>query len=190
MLSTTPAPQLCAQQKTKKYNTMATWKLDPTHSELSFKVRHLMITNVTGHVGKFDVTAESTDDNFSGGSVQFTADMNTITTGDANRDGHLKTADFFEAEQYPTMKFESTSFNGSKLEGHLTIKNITKPVTLDVDFGGIGTDPWGNVKAGFSLSGKINRKDWELNWNAPLEAGGVLVSEEVRLHAEIQLVKS
>ena len=169
---------------------MTTWKLDPTHSELAFKVRHLMITNVTGQVGKFDVTAESSDDNFTSGSVQFTADMSTVTTGDANRDGHLMTADFFEADQYPTMMFESTSFIGCKLEGHLTIKNITKPVSLDVDFGGIGTDPWGNVKAGFSLNGKINRKDWELNWNAPLEAGGVLVSEEVRLHAEIQLVKS
>lgn len=170
---------------------MATsWKLDPSHSELGFKVRHLMITNVSGSIGKFDVSVESESDDFKNAKVSFTADMGTLSTGDANRDGHLRTADFFETEKFPEMKFTSTSFDGSKLQGELTIKDITRPVTLDIDFGGVGVDPWGNKKAGFSLSGKINRKEWNLNWNAPLEAGGVLVSEEVRLHGEVQLVQA
>lgn len=166
-----------------------TWKLDPSHSELGFKVRHLMITNVSGSIGKFDVNVESESDDFNNAKINFTADMGTLSTGDSNRDGHLRTADFFETEKFPEMKFASSSFDGSKLNGELTIKDVTRPVTLEVDFGGVGVDPWGNKKAGFSISGKINRKEWNLNWNAPLEAGGVLVSEEVRLHGEIQLVQ-
>jgi polyisoprenoid-binding protein YceI len=170
---------------------MATkWNLDPAHSELGFKVRHLMITNVSGQIGTFSATAESEDDQFSSARVSFSADLTSLHTGDTNRDNHLKSADFFETEKYPQMTFESTSFNGSKLEGHLAIKGITHPVVLDVEFGGVGKDPWGNIKAGFTLQGKINRKDWGLNWNAPLEAGGVLVSEEVKIHADIQLVKA
>jgi polyisoprenoid-binding protein YceI len=170
---------------------MATkWNLDPSHSEVSFKVKHLMITNVTGSVNKFDVKAESDDENFTHGKVEFTADMTAITTGDAQRDGHLKTADFFEVEKFPEMKFVSTSYGKGKLEGNLTIRDITKPVSLDVEFGGIGKDPWGNTKAGFTVTGKVNRKDWNLVWNTPLETGGLLVSDEVRINAEIQLVKA
>lgn len=167
-----------------------TWNLDPAHSELGFKVRHLMITNVSGQIGSFTVSAESDDDQFTSARISFSADMSSIQTGDANRDNHLKSADFFETEKYPQMTFESTAFKGTALEGNLTIKGVTHPVKLEVDFGGVGKDPWGNTKAGFTLSGKINRKDWGLNWNAPLEAGGVLVSEEVKIHADIQLVKA
>ncbi len=166
-----------------------TWNLDPSHSEVNFKVKHMMIANVTGNIGKFDVKAESDDDNFSNPKVEFTADMSTLTTGDAQRDGHLKTADFFDVEKFPEMKFKSTGFSGGKLKGLLTINDKTNEVELDVEEGGSGKDPWGNFKMGFTISGKINRKDWGLTWNAALETGGVLVSEEVKIHGEIQLVK-
>lgn len=170
---------------------MATkWNLDPTHSEVSFKVKHMMITNVTGNLGSFNVTAESDDDNFANAKVHFTGEIKTISTGNEQRDQHLQSADFFETEKFPEMKFESTSYNGGKLNGNLSIRGITKPVSLDVDFGGIGKDPWGNTKAGFTVNGKINRKDFGLMWNAPLEAGGVLVSDDVKINGEIQLVKA
>lgn len=169
---------------------MATkWNLDPTHSEVGFKVKHLMITNVSGSLGKFDISAETDDDNFSNAKVSFSGDISTITTGNEQRDQHLQTADFFEAEKFPEMKFESTSYENGKLNGNLSIRGITKPVALDVEFGGIGKDPWGNTKAGFTVSGKINRKDWGLLWNASLETGGLLVSDDVRINSEIQLVK-
>lgn len=172
-----------------------TWALDLAHSEIQFKVKHMMITTVTGGFDRFNVAVETEGDDFSSASISFSAETASINTGSEQRDGHLQSADFFDAEQFPTLQFEGTSFkpagnNGNYiLEGNLTIKSITKPVTLDVEFGGVGKDPWGNTKAGFTLSGKINRKDWDLNWNAALEAGGVLVSEEVRLLGEIQLAK-
>jgi polyisoprenoid-binding protein YceI len=165
------------------------WNLDPSHSEVQFKVRHLMITNVTGKIEKFSAEVESDDDKFTNAKIKFSADMNSISTGDAQRDGHLKSGDFFETEKFPTLDFTNGRIEGDKLHGDLTIKGITKPVALDVDFGGAGKDPWGNLKAGFSVSGKIQRSAWELNWNAALEAGGVLVSDDVRIAAEIQLVQ-
>ncbi len=170
---------------------MATkWNLDPTHSEVSFKVKHMMITNVTGNLGSFNVTAESADDNFSDAKINFSGEIKSITTGNEQRDQHLQSADFFETEKYPEMKFESTSYESGKLTGNLSIRGITKPISLDADFGGIGKDPWGNTKAGFTINGKINRKDYGLMWNAPLEAGGVLVSDDVKINGEIQLVKA
>jgi polyisoprenoid-binding protein YceI len=167
------------------------WTLDPTHSELHFKVKHLMITNVTGNFSIISANVESDDDQFSKAKVSFTADPKSITTNNEQRDGHLKTADFFEAEKYPEIKFESTDYNAStgKIKGNLTIKGIAKPVALDVEFHGTAKDPWGNEKAGFSLKGKINRKDWGLNYNATLETGGVLLSDEVKIDAEIQFAK-
>ncbi|MDF2379909.1 YceI family protein [Nostoc ellipsosporum NOK] len=169
-----------------------TWNLDPTHSELQFKVKHLMVTNVTGNIPAISGTVESSDDSFSDAVVSFTADVNSITTNNEQRDGHLKGADFFETEKYPNITFKSSSYNAAdgKITGDLTIRDVTKPVTLDVDFGGTAKDPWGNEKAGFSLTGKINRKDFGLTWNASLETGGVLVSEEVKLSAELQFVKA
>ncbi|MCU0432690.1 MAG: YceI family protein [Bacteroidia bacterium] len=172
---------------------MATkWSLDPTHSELQFKVKHLMITNVTGQINVISGEVEAEDASFNGARVNFTADLNSINTGNEQRDGHLKSPDFFDAAQYPAIRFESGSYNAAegKISGNLTIRDVTKPVTLDVEFSGTNKDPWGNQKAGFSVSGKINRTEFGLGWNAALESGGVLVSEDVKLSAELQFVQS
>jgi len=149
-----------------------------------------MITNVTGSFQVIKANAVA-DENFTNAKVSFTADSASVTTGNEQRDGHLKGAEFFDAEKFPALNFESTNYNAKegKIHGNLTIKGITKPVSLDAEFNGTNKDPWGNLKVGFSLSGKINRKDWGLNWNAPIEAGGVLVSEEVKINAEVQFVK-
>lgn len=168
-----------------------TWVSDPTHSEISFKVKHLMITTVTGRFDGFAAEAHSDTSDFSAAAVKFSADIATINTGNEQRDGHLRSGDFFDAEKFPQLVFESTSYNAAtgKITGNLTIKDVTRPVTLDVEFSGTNKDPWGNEKAGFSISGKINRNDFGLSWNAALETGGVLVSEDVRISAEIQLVR-
>jgi polyisoprenoid-binding protein YceI len=166
------------------------WVLDPTHSEVHFKVKHLMITNVTGSFKVLNATAIA-DEKFTNAKVSFTADVNSVDTGNEQRDGHLKGGDFFEADKHPHISFESTNYNAAegKINGNLSIKGITKPVSFEVEFNGTNNDPWGNHKAGFSLNGKINRKDWGLNWNAALETGGVMVSEEVKISAEVQFVK-
>jgi polyisoprenoid-binding protein YceI len=172
-----------------------TWALDPTHSEVQFKIKHLMITNVTGSFNIFTVNAQTEDEDFTKAKVSFTADVNSISTNNEQRDTHLKSADFFDAEKFPQVKFEATKADnvdndGSyDLYGDLTIRDVTKNVKLSVEFGGVVKDPWGNTKAGFTINGKINRKDFGLTWNAVTEAGGVMVSEEVRLFAEIQLVE-
>lgn len=169
-----------------------TWVLDPTHSELVFKVKHLMITNVKGAFNSFEAAIDG--DDFTKAPVTASIDVNSIDTNNADRDGHLKSGDFFDAAQFPAITFAGTSFTKKDeenyvLKGNLTIKGISKEVTLDVEFGGANKDPWGNEKAGFSVSGSISRKDWGLNWNAALESGGVLVSDEVKIHAELQFVK-
>ncbi|MBZ0207054.1 MAG: YceI family protein [Flavobacteriales bacterium] len=174
--------------------TRTKWLVDPSHSEVNFQVRHLMIANVKGEFRKINASIEAVGKDFSHAKVQATMDTAEVFTNDENRDKHLQSADFFDAENHPQLSFTSTSMEhvgGSdyKLKGDLTIKDITKPVTLDVEFGGTITDPSGNEKAGFSLSGKINRKDWGLNWNSALETGGVLVGDEVRISAEVQFVK-
>ena len=171
-----------------------TWAIDPSHSELLFKVKHLMITNVKGEFRKFSGTIESDGNDFSDAEVNVTIDAGSIFTNDTSRDGHLKSADFFDAETYPELTFKGSTFKkldneNYQLRGMLTIKGVSKKVILDVEFGGLVKDPWGNDKAGFSVSGKISRKDWGLNWNAALETGGVMVSDEVRINAEVQLVK-
>jgi len=169
------------------------WTLDPTHSELQFKVKHLMITTVTGSIN--DLTAELTTeaDDFDQATVSFEGSIHSIDTGNTDRDNHLKSGDFFDADQFPKITFHSTSLNKDGddyiLTGDLTVKGITKAVKLDVEFGGIATDPWGNTKAGFTLSGKINRTDFGLTWNAALETGGVMVSEDVKILGELQFVK-
>ena len=171
-----------------------TWKIDPAHSEIQFKVKHLMITTVTGYFKQFDLEVVTETDDFSTASkIHFTADINSIDTNNQQRDTHLKSADFFHAEEYPQLTFEGKKYeaNGddAKLHGDLTIRGITKPVTVDVDFGGIVVDPYGQTKAGFTVSGKISRKEFGLTWSAVTEAGQVVVSDEIRLNAEIQLVK-
>ena len=175
-------------------STKTKWTIDPTHSEIIFKVKHLMITYVKGEFRKFtgNISAEGND--FSKASINATIDASSIFTNEDNRDGHLKSADFFDVENYPEITFTGTSFKkideeNYQLKGVLTIKGVSKEIALDVEFGGINKDPWGNEKAGFSINGKINRKDWGLNWNAALETGGVLVSDEVKISAEVQFVK-
>ena len=172
--------------------TTTKWALDPTHSELTFKVKHMMITNVKGEFKNFSVEVEG-DDIFKY-SLNVAVDASSINTNNNDRDNHLKSADFFDVENHKELSFKRTSFNQKdddkyELKGLLTIKGISKEITLEVEFGGINKDPWGNEKAGFSVEGKINRKDWGLNWNAALETGGVLVSEEVKIYGEIQFVK-
>ena len=170
------------------------WTLDPTHSELQFKVKHLMITTVTGSLKAFSAEMSSEGDEFENAEISFKGDIASIDTGNTDRDNHLKSGDFFDAEKFAHIEFKSSSVEKDGgdyiVKGDLTIKGETKPVKLTAEFGGIATDPWGNTKAGFTLSGKINRSDFGLNWNAALETGGVMVSEEVRLLGELQFVKS
>lgn len=170
------------------------WVSDPAHSEILFKVRHMMIANVKGEFRKFNATILTEGDDFSKGTVEATIEAASVFTNNTDRDNHLKSPDFFDVEKYGELKFTGTSLNRVDdehylLKGILEIKDIQKEVSFDVEFGGINKDPWGNTKAGFSLNGKINRKDWELNWNAALEAGGVMVSDEVRISADVQFVK-
>lgn len=169
---------------------MATkWNLDPTHSEITFKVRHMMISNVKGSFTDFTSELESEDDTFKNVTVKTTIQTGSVNTNNADRDNHLKGEEFFNVAANPVITFESNSLN-DEITGNLTINGITKPVTLDVEFGGINVDPWGNTKAGFSFEGKIKRSDFGLNWNAALEAGGVMVSDEVKIAGELQYVKA
>lgn len=175
-------------------NSKATWVLDPAHSEVLFKVKHMMITNVKGEFRQFDATLEMDEANLSTASVHVIIDAASVFTNNEDRDNHLKSGDFFDAENHKELTFKGSSLqkkddNEYILKGILTIRGVSKEVTLDVEFGGVNKDPWGNQKAGFSLNGKFNRKDWGLNWNAALEAGGVLVSDEVRISAEVQFTK-
>ncbi|MEO3937972.1 YceI family protein [Dermatophilaceae bacterium Soc4.6] len=169
--------------------TPGTWTVDPTHSELSFTARHLMVTKVRGKFTDFAGSVEVTEP-VSASVVTATAKLASVDTGNADRDGHVRGEDFFDVEKNPEMTFVSTSVSDSELVGDLTIKGVTKSVTFDVDFNGVATDPWGNTKAGFEATTEINRKDWGLNWNAALEGGGVLVSEKVKIALDIQLLKS
>ena len=170
------------------------WKIDPAHSEILFKVKHLMITTVTGSFKQFDLTVETeTEDFATAKKIEFTADINSIETNNQQRDTHLKSADFFHAEEYPQLRFVGTRYeaNGdeAKLHGELTIRGVSKPLTVNVEFGGIVVDPYGQTKAGFTVNGKISRKEFGLTWNAVTEAGSVVVSDEIKIHAEVQLVK-
>ena len=168
------------------------WVLDPIHSNLAFKVKHMMITNVKGEFRNFSVEIDGED--FTKSKIKVTIDAASITTNDFKRDGHLMSVDFFDVENHKEILFEGTSFvkltdEKYLLKGMLTMKGISNEISLDLEFGGINKDPWGNEKAGFSISGKIKRKDWGLNWNAALETGGVLVSDDVRISGEVQFAK-
>jgi polyisoprenoid-binding protein YceI len=169
------------------------WVLDPVHSELQFKVKHLMITTVTGSFNNITAELETEEDDFETGKVSFQAEVASIHTSNTDRDKHLVTADFFDADNHPHLTFESTSLvkdgDDYKLNGNLTIKDVTNFVTLDVEFGGTAVDPWGNTKAGFTLNGKIKRSNWGLTYNAALETGGVMLSDEVRIVGELQFTK-
>src|ERR1700730_7354959 len=170
------------------------WILDPTHSEIQFKIRHLMITHVTGSFGKFNAEVQTTDENFETAKIKFTAEVDSITTNNEQRDGHLKSADFFEISKYPTLTFVSTKFekvSGEEyiLNGDLTFHGVTKNIKLKVEHGGIIKDPWGNTRTGFTIEGKLNRKDFGLQWNAATETGGVVLGDDVKLHASVEFIK-
>ncbi|TBX69516.1 polyisoprenoid-binding protein [Flavobacterium silvisoli] len=170
------------------------WAIDPTHSEIGFKVKHMMFTNVSGKFETYDASITTEDDDFTKSVISFSADIASINTNNTDRDNHLKSADFFDAENYPKLSFTSSSFTkiddeNYELIGELSMHGATKTVKLATEFSGLMKDPWGNTKVGLNISGKINRKDWGLNWNSALETGGVLVSEEVRLTIEVQLLK-
>jgi polyisoprenoid-binding protein YceI len=175
--------------------TTTKWTIDPVHSDIQFKVKHLMITTVTGTFQEFGADIEVEGDDLSKASVHFWANVASVTTGNEQRDAHLKSPDFFDTEKHPKLEFRATGakdvdHDGSwTLLGDLTINGITKPISLDVEWGGVVRDPWGNTKAGVTINGKIDRKQWNLNWNTALEAGGVLVSDEVRISCDVQLAK-
>lgn len=174
---------------------MAQWNIDPTHSEVQFKVKHLMISTVTGNFSTYEGTVNTVNDtDFDGASINFSADIDSISTRQEQRDEHLKSGEFFDAEKFPKLTFASTSFKKKSddtyvLEGNLTIRDKTNPIKLNAEFGGIMTDFYGNTKAGFEISGKINRQDFDLTWNGITEAGGIVVSEEVKLIFNIQVAK-
>ncbi len=166
-----------------------TWHLDPAHTSIEFVARHLMVTKVRGGFGSFTGTVEIAE-NPTDSSVHIEVDMASVVTGNADRDGHLKSADFFDVENHPKMTFVSNSIvekgDGYQVTGDLTVKGVTNPLTLDVEYLGVMTDPWGNAKAAFAGSGEVNREEWGLTWNAPLETGGVLVSKTAKIEIEAQ----
>jgi len=170
-----------------------TWNLDPAHSSIEFVARHLVVTKVRGGFGSFTGTIEIAD-NPTESVISIEVDMASVATGSADRDGHLTSPDFFDVENHPHMTFVSTSIidkgDGYQVTGDLTVRGVTNPMTLDVDYLGVMTDPWGNAKAAFSASGEVNREDWGLTWNAPLEAGGVLVSKTAKIEIEAQAARA
>ncbi|MBB4106695.1 YceI family protein [Pedobacter zeae] len=166
------------------------WTLDPTHSDITFKVKHMMISNVSGNFTDFNIEVDTEDDTFTNAKTSVTIKTDSVSTNNTDRDNHLKSADFFNVEQNPTITFESSAVNvNDGLTGNLTINGITKSVTIDLNFNGIEVDPYGFSRAGFSFEGKVNRKDFGLTWNSALETGGLMIGEEVKLAGDLQFVK-
>jgi polyisoprenoid-binding protein YceI len=173
---------------------MAKWIIDTAHSEVGFKVKHLVISTASGKFTSFEGTLEADKEDFSDAKISFSADIDSIHTGNEQRDGHLKSADFFDAANHPKLSFVSSQLapkGGSDyiLKGNLTLRGVTKPVELTVEFGGTQKDFYGNTVAGFEINGKINRQDYGLTWSAVTEAGGIVVSDEVKLHINAELIK-
>ncbi|MCR9171178.1 MAG: YceI family protein [bacterium] len=169
--------------------TKTVWAVDPTHSEISFKVKHMMISTVRGFFKDFDAKIEASNEDLSDAQFSFSADIASVNTNNEDRDNHLKSDDFFNAEAYPKMTFESTSFDGETITGDLTIRDVTKEISLNADVSGVAVDPYGQTKVGLEISGEINRKDFGLTWSAVTEAGNVVVSDKVKLIADVQFVK-
>ena len=169
------------------------WLIDQNHSEITFKVRHLMISHTKGSFKTFDADIYTTGKDFSTAEIDLWIDADSITTGNEKRDEHLKSTDFFDVENHKQISFTSSTIGKAgpdgthELWGELTMRGITKNVNMQVKFGGVINDPWGNEKAGFTVSGKINRSDWELTWNDVLEAGGLMVSDEISISCEVEL---
>lgn len=171
-------------------NLATNWTIDKAHSDVAFKVKHMMISTVSGHFEHFDATIASEKEDFSDAQISFSAKIDSINTKNGDRDAHLKSDDFFNAAAYPELKFVSKSFDGETLTGDLTIRDVTKEVQLDVDFNGIAVDPYGQTKAGFEIKGDINRKDFNLTWSAVTEAGNIVVSDKVKLSVDAQFIKA
>ena len=174
--------------------TTTKWILDSTHSEIQFKVKHLMISSVTGQFNEFKATVETNGEDFTTAKIHFEADIDSISTNNEQRDIHLKNNDFFDAANYPQLIFESKKLEkiaeeAYKLDGTLTMRGVSKSVTFNVEFGGKTVDPWGNTRIGFELSGKINRKDFGVSFSMVSETGGILLGEEVKIFANVQFVK-
>ncbi|TWJ00750.1 polyisoprenoid-binding protein YceI [Mucilaginibacter frigoritolerans] len=174
--------------------TTSKWVIDPMHSEVQFKVKHLVISTVSGFFKSFEGTLETENDDFENANIYFALNIDSIDTNQSQRDEHLKSAEFFDAAQFPQITFKSTSFKKTdddefKLTGDLTVKGVTKTVTLDAEFGGSTDDFYGNTKAGFEVTGKINRKDFGLTWEGITEAGSVVVGEDIKLLINIQFAK-
>lgn len=165
------------------------WSIDNAHSEIAFKVKHMMISTVTGHFEDFEATAKTNGDNFNNAVIEFRAKTASINTKNKDRDAHLKSDDFFNSEKFPEMKFVSKSFDGEHLIGDLTIRDVTKEITLKADFNGVAVDPYGQTKAGFEVTGELNRKDFNLTWSAITEAGSIVVSDKVKLVVDVQFIK-
>jgi len=171
-----------------------TWVLDPTHSELQFKIKHLMISTVTGQFNEFKAAVETDGDDFAKAKVHFEATVGSISTNNEQRDAHLKNGDFFDAEKYPLIIFESERMekiaeDEYKLHGTLSIRGVNKKITLNAEFGGITKDPWGNTRTGFSVTGKINRQDFGMSFGTVSETGGLLLGDDVKINANVQFVK-
>lgn len=173
--------------------TPGVWTIDASHSNVGFVARHLMVTKVRGRFNSVNGTITIAADPLQS-KVEATADIASVTTGDEKRDEHLRSSDFFDAANHPTMKLVSTGIekrgNGFVLRTDLTIKGVTKPVDFDLQFEGVGADPWGGTRAGFSAQADVNRKDWGLEWNMTLETGGVLVGDKVKIELEVEAVKA
>jgi polyisoprenoid-binding protein YceI len=170
------------------------WELDPTHSELGFRAKHLLIATTKGKFTDYKVTVLSDKADFTDAKIEVIAKVKSISTDNNDRDNHLRSGDFFDAEKYPELKFvgksvKKVSGNKYKVTGDLTMKNVTKTVTLDMEFGGVVKDPWGNTKAGFTLTGELNRFDYGLAWNKAIETGGLVVDKMIKLDIEIELGK-
>lgn len=165
--------------------------IDPSHSDLGFKIKHLMVSNVKGTITDYSGGMTYSADDMSDAQIRFEAEMKSISTGNSDRDTHLNAEDFFNTERFPKMYFESTQFNLSngKMRGEMTIKDTTNEIELDVEYNGKSVDPWGNTKHGFEITGTINRSDYGLTWNAALETGGVLLSDEVKLTLDVQMLE-
>lgn len=173
---------------------MATYKIDVDHSDIMFKVKHLMISTATGYFKKFDATLEVDEEELENAKVYFEADIDSVDTKNEQRDAHLKSDDFFNAEQFPKMIFKSTKIervddDEFKMTGDLTIRDITKSVDLKVEYNGKTKDPWGMERMGFEVSGKINRKEYGLKWSAVTEAGGLVVADDVKLAMNVEMIK-
>lgn len=169
---------------------MATkWVIDPAHSEVFFKVKHMVISTITGEFVKFQGSIESETSDFSNAKFDFSIETDSVNTKMTDRDNHLKSADFFDSATYPKLTFTSDSgIQNDKITGILTIKDVSKEITLEADFGGVITDPWNNQRAGFEFSGKLNRKDFGLNWSQVTEAGGLAVGNEVKLQINLEFI--